>query len=158
MGFNTGQFMAEKYTPRIKKVAVPDLKNFFEKDEKPVWQVRGLTGVEIAKAQEVAAKRSVSAAILEGLLTMRENEVKDAITKLVGKSDDIPEEMAKKIEHLVIASVEPVCTEDMAVKISKVAPTTFFTLANAIWTLSGQGMSSPGKSKPFGEAKKSKAR
>jgi len=147
--------MAEKYTAREKKVPVPDLKQFFGEKEKPVWIVRGLTAIEIARAQAVADKRDLSKAILEGLLTLRAAEVKDAITKLVGRSDEIPEDMAKKIEHLVIASVNPVCSEDMALKISKVAPTTFFTLANEIWKLSGQGMS-PGKSKPFGKTKKSK--
>jgi hypothetical protein len=157
MAFDEGRFMAENYAARIEKVPVPDLKRFFGENEKPVWTVRGLTAIEIAKAQAIADRRDLSKAILDGLITMRADEVKEAITKLVGRSNEIPEEMVKKIEHLVIASVDPVCSEDMAVKISKVAPTTFFTLANAIWNLSGQGML-PGKSKPFGDQKKSKPR
>jgi len=138
-------------------VPVPELKDWFDEGDELVWEVRGLTGVEFAKADEVAGKRSISTAILEGLLTMRAGEVKDAISKMVGHGEEIPESTAKRIAHLVAGSVNPVCDEDLAARLNKAFPTVFLTLTNRILILSGQGMASPGKSKPFGKAKKSKS-
>ena len=157
MAFDTGAFMAERFEPRTSAVPVPELKGWFDKGDDLTWTVRGLTGVEIAKASEVAAKRSLSSAILEGLLTMKAKDVKEAVEKIIGRGDDIPEETAKRIEHLVIASVEPKCDEDLAIRVNKVYPTVFLQLTNQILLLSGQGMM-PGKSKPFGKTKKSKQR
>jgi len=156
MAFEQGRFMAEKFEPRTIAVPVPELKQWFDKNDKPTWTVRGLTGIEIAKTNEIIGKRSVSSAIMEGLLTMKASEVKEAITKLVGRGDEIPEKAAMQIEHLVTASVDPVCDEDLAVRLCKTFPTVFILLCQNILALSGQGMS-PGKSKPFGKAKKSKA-
>lgn len=156
MAFDMGKFMAERFEPRISAVPVPELKGWFDKGDELVWTVRGLTGIEIAKASEVAAKRSLSTAILEGLLTMKAKDVKEAVEKLIGRGDEIPEETAKRIEHLVIASVEPKCDEDLAIRINKVYPTVFLQLTNQILLLSGQGMT-PGKSKPSGKVTKSKA-
>lgn len=155
MTFDTEGFKSEKFEHRTKKVPVPNLKAWFKDGAKPVWTVRGLTAVEIAQANDAAAGRNVSTAILEGLLTRRASEVKDAVEKLVGRADDVPEEMARRIEHIRIASIDPVCDEDLVLKLSKVEPTYFYTLANEIWNLSGQGMS-PKKSKPFGKTKQSK--
>ena len=155
MAFESGRFMAEKFEPRTIAVPVPELKQWFDKGENPTWTVRGLTGIEIARANEVAAKRSISTAILEGLLTMKATEVKEAVSRLVGRGDDIPEDLAKKVEHLVMASVDPICDEDLALRINKAYPTVFLTLSQNIIILSGQGMS-PGKSKPFGKKPKSK--
>jgi hypothetical protein len=156
MAFDIGRYMAEDFKPRTKAVPVPELADWFEKGDEVVWTVRGLTGIELARANDVAAKRSLSMAILEGLLTMKAADVKEAIIKLTGRGDDIPEKVALQVEHLVMASVDPVCSEDLALKLNKVAPTVFLSLCQNILILSGQGMS-PGKSKPFGETKKSKA-
>ena len=155
MAFKDKDFVNAEFKPRTEKVPVPDLADWFDEGDKAVWTIRGLTGTEIARAEEIAEKRNLSTAILEGILTLRADEVKEAITKLVGQGDEIPAEMAKKIEHVRLGSVDPVCSEDLAVKLSRVSPTVFYTLAQKIWVLSAQGMS-PGKSKPFGKAKKSK--
>ena len=68
-----------------------------------------------------------------------------------------PEAIAKRIAHLTAGSVEPPCDEDLAARLNKTFPTVFLTLTNQILILSGQGMTSPGKSKPFGKTTKSKA-
>jgi len=158
MGFDTGRFLSEKFEPRTAIVPVSELRDWFEEGDKLEWKVRGLSGVEIARADEMASKRNVSTAILEGLLTMRANDVRDAIKKMVGHSDEIPEATARRIAHLVTGSVDPVCDEDLAARLNKTFPTVFLTLTNQILILSGQGMTSPGKSKPFGKTTKSKAR
>lgn len=155
MGFNSEGFLTETFKPRTEKVSVKELAGWFDKGETPVWEVRGLTGVEIATANEVAAKRQLSTAIVEGLATMKAKEVKDAIVAMLGRSEGVTEETAKRIEHLVIASVKPECTEDLAVKLNKAFPTVFLQLTNKILVLSGLGML-PGKSKPFGKTTKSK--
>ena len=156
MAFDSGRFLAEKFEPRTNSVPVPELKDWFDKGDKLVWKVKGLTGVEIAKADEYASKRSISTAILEGLLSMRAQDVKESIKMMVGQGDEIPEATAKRIGHLVAGSVDPVCDEDLAARLNKAFPTVFMNLTNQILILSGQGMTTPGKPKPFGKTKKSK--
>jgi hypothetical protein len=155
MAFDRDNFLTQKFEPRTAEVEVKELAGWFDKDEKPVWQVRGLTGDEIAKANDVAAKRELSTAIVEGLSTMKAKEVKEAIIKLIGRADGVSEATAKRMEHLIIASIKPKCDEDLAVKINKTFPTVFLALTNQILILSGLGML-PGKSKPFGKTLKSK--
>ena len=156
MAFNADEFIAAKFERRTKVVNVPELKDWFDEGEDAVWTVQSLTGNEIAKADEIASRRSISAAILEGLITMRAQDVKEAIKKMVGKTDDITETTAKRMQHLIFGSVSPPCNEDLAVKLNDRYPTVFISLTNEILRLSGQGKLSPGKSKPFGKAKKSK--
>jgi len=156
MGFNSKQFLSENFEPREKAVPVPELKDFFDEGEKPVWIVRGLTGKEIGLADQVAARRSVSASVLEGLLSKRNDEIIEAIKNLVGRAEDMPEAIIKRLEHLQMGSVDPVCDLDLALKVNKVSPTVFLNLTNEILILTGLGMT-PGKSKPFGKIKASKS-
>ena len=52
MAFDEKKFMNTKFTPRERDVKVPDMKDFFEPNEKPIFRVRGLTGHELARVHE----------------------------------------------------------------------------------------------------------
>ncbi len=155
MGFNVTGFKSESFTQRTESVKVPGLKDFFSKGEKPVWIVRGLTGNEIGMSADFASRQSITKAVIEGVLSGKSKDIKDAVKSLTGRSDEIPEDTAKRIAHLKHGSVDPVCDEELAVKINKHFPVDFLRLTNTILTLSGQG-SLPGKRKASGKTKKSK--
>jgi len=155
MGFDTSRFMQQEFVPRTKAVPVPELKQWYDKGNKAVWVVRNLTGVEIGRANEIASKQSLSNDIIQGLLAANSKDTVDAVKALVGRTDNVPEDTAKRIEHLQLASVEPVCDLELALKLAKHFPVIFLKICNVILELSGQG-ASPGKSKPSGKIQKSK--
>lgn len=155
MPFNKAEFMEAKFSFREKEVPVPGLAEFFGKDEDPIWKVRNLTGVEIAQADEAASKYGLSADVLEALVAGYSKKVQASVKKLMGKSEDIPQAIAKRVEHLITCSIEPKCDLDLALKICKIHGLLFLELTNEILALSGKGMEL-GKLKPSGKIKKSK--
>lgn len=156
MPFDEKRFLSGQWEYPTEDVPVPELSDWFDENEPAIWTVRGLDGVELARAAEIASRRNLSLAILEGLMSMKGEDVKLAIQRYIGQSNDIPEETAKRIQYLQMGSVKPLCNEELAVEINKRKGVTFLNLTNRIITLSGQGMIPPGKSKPFGKTSKSK--
>jgi hypothetical protein len=155
MTFDKNKFMAAKYSFREKEIPVPSLKDFFDPDTKPVWKIRNLTGVDIARADEAASKYALSSDVLEALMGSHSKKVQDSVKKILGKSEDIPVDIAKRVEHLQICSIDPVCDLDLALKICKVQALLFLELTNEILKLSGKGMKL-GELKASGKTKKSK--
>jgi hypothetical protein len=157
MGFDRAAFMKAQWEERISEYPVndPDLIGFFDKEEKPIWTVRSMTGVEIGKANEAAQKQNISDAVLEGFMSRRSKEVKDAVKGLLGTDKVVPEDIAKRIEHLMVASVEPKCDLDLALLVCKAKPLFFLQVTNEITRVTGMGMV-PGKQKPSGKIPKSK--
>lgn len=155
MSFDTKKFLKEKYVHRVEEVAVPDMAIFFPGGEKSVWKVRGLTGQELGRANEAVEKNRNVAAILEGIMSAAGKEKTEAVKSMIGLSaGQTPSDIVKRIEHLVMGSVEPACTQEMAVKVCEVWPVMFFELTNTILKLSGQGQM-PGKQKASGEMNQS---
>jgi hypothetical protein len=62
----------------------------------------------------------------------------------------VPDDVAKRIEHLVLGSVDPVCTPDLAVRLCETYPVEFYQLTTKILELTGKGQE-PGKSKRSGK-------
>ena len=61
MAFNADKFTNTKYKDRVEEVKVPELKNFFDEGEEPVWVVRALPATQVAIAnQEVHNNLDVS--------------------------------------------------------------------------------------------------
>lgn len=152
--FDAKRFLKTKFTPRVEEVAVPDLQAFFPDGERPVWKVRGLTGAELGRANEAAARNKNIAAVLEALAGESAKEKADAVKELLGVGGTTPEDIAKRLEHLALGSVEPKCTADLAVRLSEAYPIEFFQITNRIMHLTGQGML-PGKQPPSGATEKS---
>ena len=154
MGFNAKEFLKAKFEPRIEGVPVPDLRDFFKDGDEPVWKVRGLTGQELGRANEAAARNRSIKAIVEALAGQADKERAGAIQDLLGVGENVPEDIAKRIEHLVLGSVDPPCTQDLAVRLCEVFPVEFYQLTTKILELTGKGQE-PGKPKPSGKAAKS---
>jgi len=154
MPFDVKKFAKEKFSPRIEAVAVPDLKAFFTEGDEPTWKVRGLTGQEVGRANEAVDKNKNIAAILEGLTGDASKEKAEALKELLGIGGNTPPDIAKRLEHLAIGSVDPVCTLDLAVLLCERFPIEFYQITNKIMELTGRGMM-PGKQQPSGTMQKS---
>ena len=149
MGFDVKKFTKQKFQARIAEIPVPDLQAFFPEGEKAVWKVRGLTGQELGRSNEAAERNKNIAAILSGLTSGSDREVAQAVKDLVGVGGNTPADISKRLEHLILGSVDPVCTHDLAVKLCEVYPVEFYQITNAIVRLTGQGQL-PGKPQPSG--------
>lgn len=154
MPFDAKQFLKTKFSARSEDVPVPDLAAFFPPDAEPLWRVRGLTGQELGRAAEAAEKNKNLAALLEGLTADSSKERSEAVKEMFGLGADTPADVAKRIEHLTAASVDPLCPLDLAVKLCETYPIEFYRLTNKIVELTGLGQL-PGKPPPSGEIKKS---
>jgi len=153
MGFKSDEFIQADFKPREHSVSVPDLKSFFDEDEDPVWVVRGLTGHEVARYQEAVTTNRDMAAIAEGLASPDNKKVVEAIREKLGIGDAVPDDIAKRIEVLVLGSVDPVVDNHLAVKLCERFPVPFYELTTKILGLTGEGYSL-GKSSGSGETKK----
>ena len=154
MPFDTKKFLQAKFTAREEIIPVPDMVDFFPKGEKPEWKVRGMEGVEVARSNEAMDKNKNIAAILEGLISSGTREKIDSVKALIGVDEKVPNEIAKRIEMLIIGSIDPKVDTELAVKICRVYPIEFYTITNKITVLTGKGHV-PGKPKASGEIKKS---
>lgn len=155
MAFNDKKFMNTNFQPRTQDVPVPDLKDFFDADTPAIFKVRGLTGPELARTHEAVSKHQDIANLVNGLLSGQSGEKVEAIRKALGINDDVPAEIAKRLEMLTTASIEPKITLDIAVKLCDAYPIEFYEITGAIIALTGKGQV-PGKSKPSGETPVSK--
>lgn len=151
MSFDTKKFIKTKFTHRTEDVPVPDLKDFFAPGEAPVWKVRGLTGQELGKVNEAVERGKDMASIISAVTSRVDKEVTDAVKTLIGLGKDVSSDIQKRIEHLMAGSVDPVCTQDIAVRLCEAFPIEFFQITNAIVRLTGQGQV-PGKQQPSGGA------
>lgn len=154
MAFDVNKFLQTSFKHRTEAVSVPDMKEFFEEGSKPEWIVRSLTGQEIGRCAEAATKRESVNMLISGLMSTMTKEAVEAAKDLIGIGTDTPQDIAKRIEHLVIGSVDPACPLDLAVKICETFPIEFYQITNKIMELSGKGQV-PGKSTPSGRTQKS---
>lgn len=154
--FNADKFIQTQLEHRTEEVEVEDLKEWFDKDDKALWKVRGLSGEEVAKAQETASKSKNLTAIVEALASNAKAEKVSALKELLGTADSVPVELAKRMEMLVHGSVEPATDLALAVKLAKNFPVTFMTLTTKILELTGLGSVDVGKLSASTKSKKSK--
>jgi len=150
--FDVKKFMNTQFISREEDVPVPDLKDFFGPEEKPVWRVRGITGQELAVANETVERnrRGLVAVVRKMVATL---SVKDAekVAGMVQDPERVTDEMAKRLEMFVLGSVEPAADMALAIKICKVRPIEFFEITGVINRLTGMGQDA--KKKPGNSGK-----
>jgi hypothetical protein len=129
MSFDTQGFLDASLTERIAKVPVPFLQPFFG-DTEPVWVVRNLTLGEMAqcKLSRTKAKNQVAIAKLASARADTDARV-TALLNLLNCSAEVESEVTARIEMLVLGSVEPKISYDIAAKLAR-------THANIVWQLS----------------------
>lgn len=149
--FDAKRFMSTQFVPREEDVPVPDMKDFFEEDAKPVWRVKGLGGQELGVANASAERNRNMEAVLEGIVSAVSAKKAEAIRKLIGARDDVPDDIAKRLEMLVLGSVAPEVDVELAIKICRVYPVEFYDITNNINRLTGMGFDT--KKKPSSSGK-----
>lgn len=154
MAFDLKKFSATNFVPRTASVPVPDMAAFFGDDpKKAVWKIRGLTGQEVGKCRETVEKNKKLSAVLEGIASEVPTKVKSAISDFVG-GDRVADEVARRMEMVAIGSVDPKIDMEIAIKLCKVYPIEFWTIASRIDQLTAAGHI-PGKARPSGKTPKS---
>lgn len=141
------KFLNAALQPRTSTQDVPELAAWFPAGVAPVWQVRGLTAAELARANQAAESGLDNVRAMVAALA-GEGDKAAAIRTAMGLSqDDVPADVSRRIEMLAAGSVLPllgVDNRDVAVKLAESFPTVFYQLTNAIISLTGQG-AVPGK-------------
>jgi len=157
MGFNVKKFARAKFTARTETVSVPVLAGFFEDGESPDFVVRGLTGEELARVNIAKNKQKNMAAVIEALAGGSQSETVREIRDAIGMgAEDLPEDLARRIEMLLFGCIEPVLDAQLAAKLFRVAPVEAYSISNAIIRLSGQGMT-PGEPPASGDSQTSRS-
>ena len=140
MSFNMNRFRQEagQLKPRTADVAVPDLQYWFG-DAPAVWTVRGLTGREIAIANDVERRAKTYLAAAEAFASAARSDQADALKALFGADGSVPEDLAKRFDHLTFGSVEPAISREDAVALFAAHPIVAYQLSNKVLELTGLG-------------------
>ena len=141
MPFDVAKIERAKFSPVTKEVPVPGLKDLWEGDGEPVFTVRGLDGVELAKVREDALGADplgplVQALIATGKLTQ---EQEAAIKDVAKASPKIPKEAIRAYGYLEAGILEPKLTRAQIIKLYKARPVPMKEVENAIILLTGDG-------------------
>lgn len=138
MPFNAEKFRAANYEQRTEEIKVPALAHFFDKDEKPVWVVRGLSASEVFRSMEAGNTQKTIDDVLTSIET---NESKrDQLREVLGVDLDLSAEFVRKLHLFILGSAAPKVERDVALLIEKRHPSEFLLICNTINALSGQGM------------------
>lgn len=141
MSFDLERFRAASLSPREADVRVSDLTHWFGDGADPVWRVRGLTGEEVARANEASARHELVANAVEALsaAARRDGDQVEALKTLIGYGTETPAELAKRFDHLVFGSVSPKIDREIAVRLFRAYPHVGYHLTNKILELTGLG-------------------
>lgn len=157
MPFDMKAFKKADFEARTGEVHVPGLKDFFDEGEKPVFKVRSVSGIEMAKANEATKKNRNLQTLLEGMLGGEAKEQVASFKSALGLDEKVPDDIAKRIELFTMAVVEPEVDREMAVLLSERFPVEFTTITNKILELTGKGqMQALAKKKKSSETQPSK--
>lgn len=151
MSFETKGFLREKFSARTAAVKVPELSQWFAEGAAPVWIVKGLSAPGLSRVREAVGKDKVILNLVEILASATGSEIQGPLKTLLNLDEDnLPEDYVKRLELLILGSVDPACDRDLAKKIAEVYPSIFTRLTEKILELSGLG-AVPGKPQDSGK-------
>lgn len=136
MAFDLQRFRAAALAPRQARMPVPDLAHWF--DGEPAFVVRGLTGEEIARANDANNRIAMYRAAVEALTSAAHSEQADALKAMMGVTD-VPEDLAKRFDHLVYGCVDPALSREDAIRLFQFYPVVGYQISNKILELTGLG-------------------
>lgn len=143
--FDSKAFNKAKFSPRTAAVPVPSMAEFFNEGEPAEFEVRGLSGNEMALCNDALTRRANIGLVITAMRLTGEH--KEALDRLLGGTDELPPEIAKRLEMLNI--VFPGLGYPAWIKVCDVFPVVFYELTNKILELTGQGKALE-KPKPSG--------
>ena len=127
MAMDLNAFLAAALAPREQAVEVPELAAWFAEGEPAVWTVRGLSAAELGRAKEACARGLDNIrALVEAMAGDGNGDKAASIRRAFGLStDDVPEDVSRRIEMLAAASVSPAIgpeNRDVIVKLAESSP------------------------------------
>lgn len=137
MAFNADRFDSTKFEPRTADVRVEALAQFFDEGEDPVWKVRGMTASELYKTTEARNRQESTVAIVKAIASNVDQVT--AVRKALGLTADVPGEIVRRLEMMVLASVSPQVELPTAVRLAENFPVEFMLITNQITELTGRG-------------------
>lgn len=139
MSFDLQRFLQTHIALREKTVPVPDLAGFFPEGAEPVFRVRALSGEEIFRAADAGARDQKLVAAVQAIAgAAQAHQFAEAFRDLLG-SDDVPEDMRRRIEHLLYGIVEPKLDREGVLRLIAFYPTVAGALHGAILEMIAQG-------------------
>lgn len=146
--FNLEGFRTVAFKPRESKMTLEALKKAGFGDG--VVLVRGLTSHEIAQSDEASQKGKLLSDLITKLADTSGKQKAAALLEGVGISDNVPELLAKRYEHVARGVVEPKFELSDVVKLADTFPIEFSQIANKILELTGLGKQAEVKPLPSG--------
>jgi hypothetical protein len=139
MSFDLQRFMQAQLALREKVVPVPGLADWFDEGSDPVFRVRALSGEEIFRAADAKTRDIKLAAAVQAISGAADSaQFAESFRDLIG-GEDVPEEMRRRIEHLIYGLVEPKLDREGVLRLLAYWPTVGRTLHDAIYELIAQG-------------------
>jgi len=141
MAFDVKSFKKSEFSTRSEEVRVEGLAEWFEEEDEPVFIVRGLSGREMAVANEASERNTAWTRIMEAMSSSNVQDQIQAIQRMMGLTpgEEVPDSLAKRHEHLKMGAVDPELDHEAAVKLAERYPVEFYQLTNKIMELSGKG-------------------
>jgi len=133
---NLQKYRNERRSPRTEKIKVPQLTDYFEGD--PLFEVRGLTGSELGRCREAAARNRDVQAMAAALIGGNSDEKAEDLRQLA-TGPDLHDDICQRQEMLSLGCIDPKIEHSDAVLLSEDFPTEFYALTNAILKLTGAG-------------------
>lgn len=147
---DTREFMRADLKPRTLDVPVVALAPW-NGGVPLIVTVRGLAGPEFARARDAAERNKNVGKMIEALAGGSDKEKVAALREVMGISDSLPEDFAKRIEMLTIGAVSPPMDLEFCLRLATAFPVEFYDLTNKILELTGAGHSIQGKPQPSTE-------
>lgn len=142
MAFDLDRFAAAKFEPRTEKIGADVLadgiKAFFDECDEVCWIVRSLTGREMYYCREAETRAKTMAAVVE-VLSTQAPKAKEIMQAMGLDMKQTTQDMARRLDSLVLGSVSPVIKLEHAVLIAERFAGDFNLLTNKIEILTGMG-------------------
>lgn len=126
-----------EWAPRTRSIPAPTLATDGAEDAS--WTVRAPTANELAIANESRERRAQLDGLVEALAKGGKSKIVSEFREKFGLGGDLRPDIARRMDLLVLCSVDPVCEEQDAVWLAEHHPVLFYALTNTIIELAGDG-------------------
>jgi len=100
MGFDIKRYKTTDFKDRTKAVPVPKLRRFFDDADDPVWVIRGLTGIECAKAKQEVTNNANLSSMLQAITSRIDSEKIKGLQEYIGITDSVPDDIVQRFSWL----------------------------------------------------------
>lgn len=126
------------FEDNIEEVKLDSLKEFFDKDEEPIFKVKALGLDEINKINNENEKLKQANVFLSYLSNDKET-LKEISNKIFGDIEELEPDTVKQINYVFHGLVEPKLNHDEVVFLANTFPVETMQLYREILELTGQG-------------------